>query len=147
MERVIKMPVDNTYRVISFRDNHSYKELFIMTGINEDEYNKLKKSITLTLIRGNFTFTIPSDDVLCYGEIDFHEGSDDCKELDTFNWLEHLGIKGVCIPSRYNYDKHECSTDRKSYLYTETWRNSHLCRYLHGCLGKPQFTLIFREVK
>ena len=141
------MPVDPTYKVISTHVNPTSKELFIITGINENEYKKLKASNDLHLIRGNCEFDVTPDDVLCYGEIDFHEGSDDCKELDTFNYLEHLGAKGVAIPSKYNYDKHECTSPVNKHLWTETFRNSTLCRYLHGCLGKPQYTLIFREIK
>ena len=141
------MPVDPTYKIISVKKNPASKELFIITGITSEEHNRLKNSKDLRIERGNAKFYIDPDDVLCYGEIDFNEGSDDCKELDTFNWLEHLDAKGVSIPSRYNYSNHECSTDRKYILWTETWKNSTLCRYLHGCLGKPQFTLIFREVR
>ena len=141
------MPVDPTYKVISVHSNPDAKELFIITGITELEYKKLKSLNDLHIVRGNCSFNITPDDVLCYGDIDFHEGSDDCKELDTFNWLEHLIAKGVPIPSKYNYDKHECISPISKYLITETFRNSTLCRYLHGCLGKPQYTLIFREIK
>ena len=141
------MPVDPTYKVISVHENHNVKELFIITGITELEHKKLKNLNDLHIIRGDCKFHITPDDVLCYGDIDFHEGSDDSKELDTFNWLEHLGAKGIGIPSRYNYDKHECTSPINKCLTTETFRNSVLCRYLHGCLGKPKFTLIFREIK
>ena len=140
------MPVDPTYKVISVHSNFYVKELFIITGITELEHKKLKNLNDLHIVRGNCRFHITPDDVLCYGDIDFHEGSDDCKELDTFNFLEHLIAKGIGIPSRYNYDKHECTSPMNRYLITETFRNSTLCRYLHGCLGKPKFTLIFREI-
>lgn len=146
---IIPMPIDPTYKIISVHNNPTSKYLFIITGVTEKEYAKIKhltENDFIKLVRGNAEFIINADAVLCYGEIDFHEGSDDSKELDTFNWLEHLVSKGVGIPSRYNYDKHECSSPIKSYLHTETFRNSVLCRYLHGCLGKPQYTLIFREV-
>lgn len=141
------MPIDPTYKVISTRKNAVVKELFIMTGISELECDKLKSLNDLNIVRGDFKFHITPDDVVCYGNIDFHEGSEDCDQLDTFNWLDDLGIKGVSIPSRYNYDKHECVSPNKSYLWTETFRNSTICRYLHGCLGKPEYTLIFRELK
>ena len=141
------MPIDPTYKVISTRKNAVIKELFIMTGISEFECNELKSLNDLDIVRGDFKFHITPDDVVCYGDIDFHEGSEDCDQLDTFNWLDDLGIKGVSIPSRYNYDKHECISPNKSYLWTETFRNSTICRYLHGCLGKPEYTLIFRELK
>ena len=141
------MPIDATYKVINARKIGSFKELFIMTGISELECEKLKALNNLSIVRGNCTFHINPDDVVCYGNIDFHEGSEDCEQLDTFNWLDDLGVKGVSIPSRYNYDKHECTSPNKSYLCTETFKNSTLCRYLHGCLGKPEYTLIFRETK
>lgn len=143
---VIKMPVDPTYKVISVHKDIMIKELFIITGITEREYNNLKQDKDIKITRGNINFNVSPDDVLCYGDIDFHKGSNDCKELDTFNWLEHLKEQGVGIPSKYNYDNHECVSPIKSYLYTETFKNSTLCRYLHGCLGKPKFTLIFREL-
>ena len=144
---IISMPIDPTYKVIVARNTCNIKELFIMVGIDEAEYNEIKNSDYLYLVRGNCRFHISPDDIVCYGDIDFHEGSEDCKQLDTFNWLEHLGAKGIAIPSRYNYDKHECTTPINKYLWTETFRNSTLCRYFHGCLGKPQYTLIFREIK
>ncbi len=147
MTYIIPMPVDPTYKVISVQNNLSGKEIFIITGISELEHKKLKNLNDLHIIRGNCEFHITPDNVLCFGDIDFHEGSDDCKELDTFNLLEHLGAKGIGIPSRYNYNNHECTSPINKYLITETFRNSTLCRYLHGCLGKPQYTLIFREIK
>ena len=147
MIHIIPMPIDPTYKVISVHVNPASKELFIITGISELEHKKVNSLNDLYIVRGNVNFHVTPDDVLCYGDIDFHEGSDDCKKLDTFNWLEHLGAKGIGIPSRYNYDKHECSSPINKYLTTETFRNSTLCRYLHGCLGKPKFTLIFREIK
>ena len=141
------MPIDPTYKVISARKAGNVKELFIMTGINELECKKLKALNDLNIVRGDSKFHITPDDILCYGDIDFHEGSEDCDQLDTFNWLDNLGVKGISIPSRYNYDKHECTSNNKFCIWTETFRNSTLCRYLHGCLGKPQYTLIFREMK
>ena len=141
------MPIDPTYKVISSRKAGNVNELFIITGISELECKKLKSLNDLNIVRGNSKFHITPDDVLCYGDIDFHEGSEDCEQLDTFNWLDNLGTKGISIPGRYNYDKHECTSPNKFCLWTETFRNSALCRYLHGCLGKPQYTLIFRETK
>lgn len=146
-ERVIQMPTDKTYRVISLRKTPIYKELFIITGISELEYKKIKASDNLNIIRGNVKFNITPDDVLCYGDIDFHNGSEDCDTLDTFNWLEQLYVKGICIPANYDYDNHQCVTKYKRIMYTETFKNSVLCRYYHACLGKPKYTLIFREIR
>ena len=44
-EFIIPMPVCPTYRVISVHDDKIHKELFIMTGITEKEYNKLVEQL------------------------------------------------------------------------------------------------------
>ena len=140
------MPVDPNYKIISSRKIPAGKEIFIITSINDSEHKKIKSLEDLHIVRGNSEFNVTPDDVLCSGPIDFHDGSDDSKELDTFNFLDHLGIQGISIPSKYNYDKHECTSNSKYCLWTETFKISTLCRYLHGCLGKPEQTLIFREI-
>ena len=145
--RTITMPIDESYKIINVKNNPVGKEIFIMTGITEAEYKKLKNAEDIIVVRGNAKFNITQDDIFCYGDIDFNNGSDDCEQIDTFNWLDNLVAKGVCIPSRYDYNKHECTTNKNVVLWTETFKNSVLCRYLHGCLGKPKYTLIFREVK
>lgn len=145
--RTIQMPVRDTCRIISSHKNSIYRETFFITSITENEIERIKKECPLRISRDNIEFYIENDDVLCYGPIDFHNGSEDCKVIDTFGWLDRLGIKGICIPSGYNYDKHECIGNNKGLLWTETFKNSTLCRYLHGCIGKPEFTLIFRQIK
>lgn len=144
---IIQLPIDKTYKVINWRNNPTSKELYIITGISISEYNRLKNDDEIYITRGNAEFNITPDDIYCFGEIDFNESSEDSAELDTFNWLDNLFLRGICIPARYNYKEHNCLSPNKSYQYTETFRNSTLCRYIHGWLGKPQFTLIFRELK
>lgn len=143
----IPMPIDKTYKVVISKVDKLTKERIIIMGISENEYMAIKHDNDICVKKDNILFHISPVDVLCFGDIDFHEGSEDCKILDTFNILDHIGIKGVCIPSKYNYDKHECYCPIHSYLYTETFKLSKLCRYLHGCLGKPKYTIIFRETK
>lgn len=144
---IIHLPVDDTYKVINVKKNDIHKELIIMTWISEKEYQKLKHGDELYIKRGNQDFYINPDDIFCFGDINFKEISRDCNDLDTFNWLDNLVAKGIGIPSNYNYDKHECKSKLKCYQITETFKNSTLCRYYHGCLGKPKYTLIFRETK
>ena len=141
----IDMPVDKTYfTLITKAINKLCKESFIMTGITEKEFDKLEKGYNIELERGNLTFDIAPDDICCFGNIDFTEGSEDCDTLDTFNWFDGLGVKGVSIPANYNYKHHQCLSDRKFNRWTETFVISKFCRYVHGVLGKPNYTLIFR---
>ena len=145
--RTISMPINGSYKVISSNKSRTCRKLIIMTGISEKDVDRIEHNKSIKLKRDNFEFNISPNDVICYGDIDFKEGSEDCETLNDFNWLDNLGIQGVSIPARYNYDKHECTTDRNILLWTETFKISTLCRYFHGCLGKPKFTLIFEETK
>jgi len=145
MVRTISMPIKGSYKVISSNKSRTGSKSIIMTGISEKDIDKIEHSKSIILRRDNSEFNISPNDVICYGDIDFKEGSEDCETLDSFDWLDTLGVKGISIPARYNYDKHECTTDRNILLWTETFKISTLCRYLHGCLGKPKFVIIFTE--
>lgn len=147
MVYTIPMPVFiNSAVVISTKKvAGTIKEIVTLTGITEKDCKNLSQGIDINIKRDNILYTITADDVYCFGKIDFNEGSDDCKELNTFKWLDDLFVKGVCIPANYNYDNHECKSPIKTYLYTETFNISTLCRYLHGSIGKPEFSLIFKR--
>lgn len=142
----IPMPTIDTYCVIcSKKRGTSDKELYIITGIDEKDYNRIKRESTINIQRGKEHFSVVPDDVVCYGEIDYREGSEDCEILDSFNWLDDLVAKGISIPSDYNYDNHECVSPKHFIRWSETFVISKVCRYLHGRLGKPKYSLIFRE--
>ena len=143
---IIPMPVDMSFKTISVHVSPGVREQFIITGITEKENAAIKRSENIDITRGEFKFHITPDDILCFGDIDFSDGSEDLKELDTFNWLEHLGMKGVTIPGNYDYEEHTCYSNKSVIMHRETFRNSVLCQYLHGCLGKPKYTLIFRRL-
>lgn len=117
-----------------------------MTYITEEEEQELDKNNTLTLKRNNIIFQIHSNNVYCYGEVNFKEGSDDCKQIATFNFLDYLGWKGIMLPSDYHYDTHECHSPLTSYRWYETWQPDVLARYAHGCLNKPKRIVLFRRL-
>ena len=76
-----------------------------MIPISEKEELALDKGMLVTK-RDDFMFTIDKSTVICYGEIDFNDGSDDFEVIQGMNWLDHLGSLGVCVPSDYNYKEH-----------------------------------------
>ena len=117
-----------------------------MTYITEEEEQQLDEGKQLILNRGNTSFQVHSNNIYCYGEVDFHEGSDDCKQIATFNFLDYLGWKGIVLPSDYHYDTHECHSPLKIYRWYETWRPDVLARYAHGCLNKPKRIVLFRRL-
>lgn len=100
---------------------------------------------TLTFNRGDTTFHVTMKNIFCYGEVDF-TNIDDLNQIDSFGFLDYLGIQGIHIYSRYNYKTHSCSSPKKHLLWSETWRPSVVAQMAHGYLGKPQRILLFREI-
>lgn len=146
VKNVIQLPDDFEYQIINTTDGIINKTVYHITGITEKEYNDIKKGETVKFIRNNESFTILPEKVLCFGEIDFNQSSEDCETLDKFKWLSNLIGSGKHIPSRYDYKTHSCTSPNFKIMWTETFKISTLCRYLHGCIGKPKLTLIFKEL-
>lgn len=140
------MPLtDLTYQVICSRSTSKLeKELIIIIPISEKEELALDKGLLVTK-RDGFQFTIDKSTVICYGEIDFHDGSDDFDVIQGMNWLDHLGALGICVPSDYNYEEHCCYSPIKSYRYYDTTNPAIVAQYMHARLGKPQRCCIFKE--
>lgn len=140
------MPLtDLTYQVICSRSISKVEtELIIMIPISEKEELALDKGLLVTN-RDGFQFTIDKSTVICYGEIDFHDGSDDFNVIQDMNWLDHLGALGICVPSDYVYEEHCCYSPIKSYRYYDTTNPAVVAQYMHARLGKPQRCCIFKE--
>ena len=140
------MPIFQDYYILISRTDTGRKEQVIMTYITEEEEQKLDEDEELTLKRGNASFKVHGNNIYCYGEVDFHKGSNDCKKIATFTFLDYLGLKGIALPSDYHYDTHECYSPLKSHRWYETWRPDVLARYAHGCLNKPERIVLFRRL-
>ena len=124
--------------------NSIEKELIIMIPISEKEENSLDNG-NLVCNRGGFKYYIDSSQVICYGEIDFSDNSDDFKVISAMNWLDHLTQQGIRVPSDYNYKEHCCYSPIKFCRYYDTTNPAIVSQYAHACLGKPQRVCIFRE--
>lgn len=141
------MPTRTDYYVITSRSfSSANKELIVMIPISEEEETKLDKG-HLCCERGNIKFDIYASDIICYGEIDFSNNSDDLKVISTMNWLDHLSLHGICVPSDYNYEEHCCYSPIKTFRYYDTMNPAIVARYVHAYLGKPQRCCLFRERK
>ena len=140
------MPIFQDYYILISRTNTGRKEQVIMTYITEEEEQKLDEGKELILKRGNASFQVHGNNIYCYGKVDFREGSNDCKQIATFTFLDYLELKGIALPSDYHYDTHECYSPLKSHRWYETWRPDVLARYAHGCLNKPERIVLFRRL-
>lgn len=140
------MPLtDMKYQVICSRFISKIEsEQIIMIPISEKEELDLDKGLLVTT-RDSFIFTINKSNVICYGEIDLHDGSDDFKVIQGMNWLDHLYNLGICVPSDYNYVEHCCYSPIHKYRYYDTTNPAIVAQYIHARLGKPQRCCIFKE--
>lgn len=115
-----------------------------MTHINEDEEKFIDDmgSHHIVLERGKRKFVVSSNQIYCYGDVDFNN-KEDLEQIESFNFVTRI-FQGFIIPAEYNYDKHVALSDNnKFYKYTETWSESKIAKYAHGCLGKPKKIIIF----
>lgn len=115
----------------------------IMTYLTKEEEVALDNKETIEITRGFRKFRIAPRDVYCYGEIDFHTGSEDYKELTKLKFLSHLCFCGIWIEANYDYDKHCCYSPIKRKQWYDTTRPEVLSQYTHGILGKPRRCVIF----
>lgn len=119
-----------------------------MIPITEKEELALDNGFLQT-VRNGFTFNINNNkkysDIIAYGEIDLHNGSDDFEVIQNMNFLDHLGALGICIPSDFNYDENCCYSPIKHYRYYDTTNPAKVAQYYHARLGKPKRCCIFKE--
>lgn len=125
--------------------NSKGKESIIMIPITEDDEQKLDKGSLRVIIDSKEFFIFPNN-VICYGEIDFSNDSEDMNTISNMNWLDHLTLRGVTVPSDYNYEDHCCYPPGKYIRYYDTTNPSIVAKYAHACLGKPQRCCIFKHI-
>lgn len=139
------MPSGRAYYVMtSHSSSNKDKKSIIMIPISEAEELELDNG-ALHVVRDNIEFSILSKDIICYGEIDFSNDSEDMDTIANMNWLDHLILQGVIVPSDYNYEEHCCYPPGKYIRYYDTTNPATVARYVHGCLGKPQRCCIFKH--
>lgn len=142
--RIIPMPISEDYQtVICHTDGKGAtrkQTRILMTPISYKEESQLDRGHNIDVTRGGITFHLGKDNVLAYGEVDFHTGSEDYEHFEDL--IDYKDI--VHIPVNYDYDTHTCKTDTKMYKTCESTNIADMCQYAHGRLGKPQRVAIFR---
>ena len=117
---IIPMPIFKEFYILISHINSKRKEQVIITYLNEDEEKKLDDNNQITLKRGKTTFHIHMNNVYCYGEVDIRKGSNDCIQIADFDFLDYLGMKGIVIPSDYDYEHHECHSPLFVFVFVFT---------------------------
>lgn len=143
---MIPLPTCQDYRILCSSISGRTVRSTIMIPISEQEeknIDNIRDSI-LKFQRCNMSFSVRMKDIYCYGEVDF-TNKEDLNQIDSFNFLDHLGATGIHIWSQYDYKTHSCKAHNKKLLWTETWHPSVVAQMAHGYLGKPQRILLFNK--
>lgn len=143
---MIPLPTYQNYRILCSNVSGSIVRITIMIPISEQEEKSIDniRDSTLKFKRGDASFSVRMKDIYCYGEVDF-TSKEDLNQIDSFNFLEHLGASGIHILSQYDYKTHSCKARNKKLLWTETWHPAIVAQMAHGYLGKPQRILLFNK--
>ena len=141
------MPISKDYQTVICHTEKVGNKIksqtrILMTWISDKEEALLDKGKAITITRGGITFDLDSDNIFSYGEVDFHDGTEDydaLNELIPFRDVVH-------IPLNYDYDTHTCKTKTKCYQTYETDNIGAMAQYAHGRLGKPKRVVIFKLI-
>ena len=143
------MPISKDYQTVIYHTNMTNKEgrpteqvRIIMAPITEKEEALLDEGNAFIIHRCDFPFNLSSDNVLAYGEVDFHNGSDDYENIGSLIPYRDR----VHLPLHYDYDTHTCKTKLKRYQTYETDNIGAMAQYAHGRLGKPKRVVIFKLI-
>ena len=113
-----------------------------MAPITEKEEALLDEGKAFIIHRGDLSFNLSPDNVFAYGEVDFHNGSEDYENINEL--IPYRDI--IHIPFNYDYDTHTCKTKTKCYQTYETDNIGAMAQYAHGRLGKPKRVVIFKLI-
>ena len=143
------MPISKDYQTVIYHTNMTNKEgrpteqvRILMAPITEKEEALLDKGKAFTIHRGDLSFSLNSDNVFAYGEVDFHKGTEDYENIGSLIPYRDR----VHLPLYYDYDTHTCKTPTKMYQTRETDDIGAMAQYAHGRLGKPDKVVIFRLI-
>lgn len=118
-----------------------------MAPLTQKQEEQLDANETICIIAGESKFYVSPKDVYCYGEIDFSTNSEDLNIIAEFNWFDYINLRGASMVSDYNYEHHVAYSDIKCPRHFDTTRPDVISQYVHGCLGKPKRTIIFKHTK
>lgn len=143
--RIFRLPTSNDFVIVHWRKIDKKIRKILMAPITEEQEQLLDEGNFIEIITHCKGYVLSNKDVIVYGVIDFSEGSLDMDFIYSLNWCADDYFKGMCIPSRYNYNKHTALGNDKGLLYYDTIRCDTILKYKHGCLGKPKRVVIWKE--
>lgn len=116
----------------------------VMLPITKEQEEQLDNGESLLIETDRGTFNVNPDLCYAYGKFDLSPNSNDILTMYKANWFSSLEIKHSII-SDYDYEQHCGISDRRGGRWYNTSNLKDYLPYLHGCLGKPERIVIFKE--
>ena len=126
------------YHTMAYLSRGAKEYAVIMLSISKEDEQKLDERQSFGKEVEDRIFPLGPTNVKYYGEIDFHQGSEDYSILEESHLFFPMPFQGACIPANYDYDKHCCYSDGKTAKWFDTVNAALVCQYAHGVLGKPK---------
>lgn len=147
-ERILKtfhLPTYTDYVIVHWKTvDKKVRKIFMAPITYEDELILDDgKPIFIEINERNVRLTNKS--VICYGCVDFDTDSSDMAFVRNLRWCEGDGFRGTAMPSRYNYKNHTAVGDAHGMFWFDTCKSDDILRYKHGCLGKPERIVVWKE--
>ena len=141
--KIIKMPIREYMCLFTPKAGYDNTTAYVV-GISEEEEQELLKNNKVTLTKDNKTFDIMLDHCFCYGNINFSSESDDLDTIKESGLFNNYDIQYV-LYANYDYETHTCKTELTRPKWYDSWDIKDILQYIHGCLGKPNHVVIFKE--
>lgn len=128
------------------RPNENNGVQVVMIGITKEQETKLINNENIIIETDRGVFNIIPDLCYVYGNLNLSPDSSDIETLRKGKIFNDL-IINIAVPSKseYDYKTHSITSNKQ----TGTWYNTHYVEdylpYLHGCIGKPERIVIFKE--
>ena len=116
----------------------------IMAPISEEQECKLEIGEGFNIETDRGTFHVHPDLCYAYGELDLSPNSSDINDMYNQHWFDknHICIK---LFTGYDYNTHTITSEIQGGRWYDTNNLKLFLPYLHGCIGKPQRIVIFKE--
>lgn len=116
----------------------------VITRITEEEEKDLDNNKSILIKRGSNQFDINPDNCIAFGDLDLSPNSKDIKTLCNSKVFSNFDIN-LFVLSKYNYDTHTVTSDIRGGRWHTTKDPNVFLPYIHGCIGKPERVVIFKE--
>lgn len=143
--KIIKLPIFKDFVIVHFLIKDKIPHRIIMAPITEKDEFFIDANDFIQLTIKDKPRRIDKNNILFYGNIDFSVDSRDLDIIEHMNLIPLTDGRGYSIPAYYNYKEHNALGNEKGPYHYDTIRTDLVLKYKHGCLGKPERVIVWKD--